>query len=421
VGFHRRRSLTPQEAGILGLIGFVTILIAGISVGANIAISRIVSGGGGFFVAREGAQAFLFEHTDPYSGTVARLSQELAYGRVANNNEDPYFLTIPFYLLPFYFPFALISDNAVARGIWMFLNEAALIGMALLCLQLIGWRPNRFFLIIYSLVSIFSYYSVAALLDGTSVIINGLLFLAILFAYGLGQDEMTGLLLVLTLFNWEVGSLFFLLIIWKIISDKRWRVLYGFGMTLIILVVFSLLIYPGWIYPFVIAVVANLRAQFGMTSTAVFLRLFPAYGHTISQGVVLLGIILFVYEGIATLRSDFRRLIWTACLILAITPLMGFRTDLSNLVVLFPSVALIFSATTDRWRTGYWLTGLLLLLVLLVPWGLFVRWYSLQNQKLNDYLFLFYPLFTILGLYWTRWWFMNPPRTWLEQMRATRK
>jgi hypothetical protein len=404
--------------GILGLIGLVVIIVSGILIGTNIALSHIMPGGGGFFVAREGSQAFLFEHTEPYSATVASLSQEQAYGRLAVKGENPYYLTVPFFLLPFYFPFALITDNAVARGIWLFLNEMALVGTALLCLQVTGWRPNRYFLIVYSLVSILSYYSVAALLEGSPVILLGLVYLAILFTYMLGQDEMTGMLLVLTLINWEVGSLFLLLIVWKIFSDKRWRVLYGFGMTLIILVVFSLLIYPGWLYPFTIAVFANMRAQFGITSTAVFSRLYPAYGRIIAQAVTFLGIIALVYEAAAAQRSDIRRLIWTACLTLAVTPLMGFRTEISNLVVLFPSLTLIFAATTDRWRTGYWLTGLLIMLVLLAPWGLFVRWYSLQDQKLNDYLFLFYPLFTILGLYWTRWWLMNPPRTWLEQMRS---
>jgi hypothetical protein len=418
VGYQKRRSITSREIGILGFIILVVIIIVSILIGANIALGRIVAGGGGFFVAREGARAFLFEHTEPYSGTVASLTQELVYGRIANKGENPYFLTIPFFLLPFYFPISLISENAVAHGIWMFLDEVALFGMALLCLQVVGWRPGRFLLISYSLVSFFSYYSVAALLEGTPVILLGLVYLAILFTYLIGQDEMTGMLLVLTLFNWEVGSLFLLLILWKIFIDKRWRVFYGFGMTLIILVTLSLLIYPGWIYPFTIAVLANARAQFGITSTAVFMRLYPTYGHIVAQVVTLLGIIILVYEGAATRRSDKRRLIWTACLILAVTPLMGFRTEISNLVVLFPGLTLIFAAITDRWRTGYWFTVLLLVVVLIIPWSLFVRWYLLKDQRFSDYLFLFYPLFTILGLYWTRWWFMSPPRTRLEQLRS---
>ncbi len=370
-------------------------------------------------MAAQGARAFLFEHIEPYSQTVTSSTQELVYGRAANYGENPYLLTIPFFLLPFYFPFALISDNAVARGVWMFLNEAALVGTALLCLQVIGWRPKRLFVIFYCLISIFSYYSFAELLDGAPVILLGLLYLAVIFAYYIGQDELTGMLLVLTLFDWEVGSLFLILVVWKIFSEKRWRVLYGFGMTFIILMVLSLLIYPGWVVPFVTAAFANMRSHFGVTSTAVFLRLIPSYGHTVALAVTLLGIILLIYEGASMHRSDERRFIWTACLALAVMPLMGFRTEIGNFVVLFPSLALIFAATTERWRVGYWLTGLLLAIVFLVPWGLYVHWSFLHEQRFYDYLFLFCPLFTILGLYWTRWWFIHPPRTWLEYARSS--
>jgi ACR3 family arsenite efflux pump ArsB len=91
---------------------------------------------------------------------------------------------------------------------------------------------------------------------------------------------------------------------------------------------------------------------------------------------------------------------------------------MNNLVVLFPALALILAATVNRWSVGNWLALLLLLIVLLLPWGFFVRWFLLHDQRSWDYLFLFFPAFTILGLYWTRWWFIRPPRTWLDHVRA---
>ena len=96
-----RRHLTPREIGILGLMGLLVVIFGSILIGVNIATSRVFHGGGGFFVATEGARAFLFEHTEPYSETVASLTQKIVYGRAANNGENPYFLTIPFFLLPF--------------------------------------------------------------------------------------------------------------------------------------------------------------------------------------------------------------------------------------------------------------------------------------------------------------------------------
>ena len=417
--FRKRPSLTAREIRILALIGLVAVIAVSVLIGANIGLSRAVQGGGGFFVAWEGARAFLFQHIEPYSGTVAGSTQVLTYGRAAHTGENPYALTIPFFLLPAYFPFALFSDPATARGLWMFLSEAALVGTAFLSLRLIEWQPRRFFHAFYSLLSVFSFYSVASLLEGAPVIVLGLLYLGILSAYYMQQDELLGAFLVFSLFYWEIGSLFLILVIWKVFYEKRWRVLAGFGMTFFILLVLSFLLYPGWLLPFLTAVLAMMRSPFGIITAAVFAQLSPAYGTRIAQVLTVLLIVMLIYEWAATRDSDFRRFIWAAGLTLAATPLIGFRTEMSNLVVLFPALALIFAATTDRWRTGYWLTTLLVLLVLVLPWFLFARWFLYHDPRAYDYLFLIYPLFVIIGLYWTRWWFIRPPRTWMDHVRSS--
>ncbi len=419
MNFHKRPYYSLRDIGILSLIGLVTIIVGSVLIGTNIALSRVMHGGGEFFVGLEGARAILLEHTDPYSGTVARLTQELVYGRTANIGENPYFLTIPFFLLPVYFPFTLISESASARALWMFLSEASMVGAVFLALRSIEWQPRRLFILFFCLISIFNYYSVAALLEGTPVILLGFLYFGFLFTYSTGRDELAGALLVLTLFYWQVGTLFLILVTWKIISDKRWHVFYGFGMTFVILLIFSLLIFPGWIYSFFIAIFATTRSQFGITPAAIYARLSPAHGNQITQAVTILIIVMLIYEWAAARNADFRRFIWAACLTLAATPLIGFRTEISNLAVLFPCLALIFAATTDRWRMGAWLASLLLTIVLLVPWAFYVHWSTFNDEYFYNYLFLFYPAFAIVGLYWTRWWFIRPPRTWLDHVRST--
>ena len=74
------------------------------------------------------------------------------------SGQNPYYLTVPFFLLPIYFPFALISDSlpalfpskfvvdpSIVRGLWLILNEGALLATAFLILRLIEWSPRRFF------------------------------------------------------------------------------------------------------------------------------------------------------------------------------------------------------------------------------------------------------------------------------------
>ncbi len=240
-----------------------------------------------------------------------------------------------------------------------------------------------------------------------------------LYAYTTEQDELAGALLVFALFAWEIGLLYVPFVLWKSIYDKRGRVLAGFGMTLVILVVVSFILYPGWIFPFVTATLATVRADFGITSHVLLARLWPAYGARAAQALTIILVILVLYEWSATRRADVRRFIWAGCLTLAATPLIGVRTEMTNLVVLLPSLALIFAAVANRWRSGPWLAGLLLLVVFLVPWAWFARWTWLNETHAQDYLFLFFPAFAIAGLYWTRWWFLRPPRTWYDHVRAT--
>src|SRR5512135_1614825 len=251
--YRKKPPVTAREIQMLILIGLVGGAVLGTLVGADIQLSRGLPGGAGFFAPWDGARAFLFRHSSPYGTDIANAAQQAAYGRPAQAGENPYRLAIPFFVLPVYFPFALAADPSTARGIWLFVNQSALVGMAFLSLRLTEWQPSRLFQIGYALLSVFGFYSVAALLDGGPAILLGLLYPSILYAYHTGQDELAGALLVFTLFAWEIGGLFVLLILWKTIYDKRWRVLAGLVMMLVILGIVAFMIYPGWVFPFVAA------------------------------------------------------------------------------------------------------------------------------------------------------------------------
>jgi len=425
--------LTPNEIRLLALIGFAGAIAASVLIGVNIGLSRSVAGGGEFYSAWNGARMFLFSHVNPYNLAVAHQSEQLAYGHAAGGGQDPYYLTVPFFLLPIYFPFAFISDTlfvlfpsrfvvdpTVVRGLWLLLNEGALLVTALLVVRLIEWSAHRLFLAAFLLLSIFCFYSVSALLDGTPAILLCLLYFGILSALRAQRDELAGGLLVLALFRWEVGLLFLTLVAWRVYEEKRSRVLSGFGMLIVVLLVVSFLLDPGWVIPFLQSSLTDLRANYGFTAGAALLRLWPAFEPRFLWVVPLALVILLGFEWSASRQRDFHHFTWTCCLTLAVTPLLGFRTDLSNLVALFPGLALIFATVAERWGHGYWLNALLYLIVLLLPWGFFIRSAVLQSQFYQDLLSLFFPVFIIAGLYWTRWWFIHPPRTWLDHVRSSR-
>ncbi len=416
--YRKRLPLSARDIQLLILIGIVTVAVLGTLVGADIRLSQGLRGGGGFFASWEGARTFLVDHASPYSLKSAAAIQQGIYGRPAHSGENPYYVTTPFFLLMAYFPLALIPDAVIARGLWMFVSEAALVGTAFLSLRLIEWRPKRLFQIAFALFSVFGLYAVVALIDGGPAVLLGLLYPAALTAYYYEQDELAGALLVFGLFAWEIGLLFVVLLLWKTLYDRRWRVLAGLGMTLVALLVVSLLVYPGWVLPFFTIMVAALRTPYGTTASQVLSHLFPGYVGRGPQIVTVLLIVLLLYEWAATRGADFRRFIWAAFLTLAVTPLLGFRLELTNLVVLIPGLALVFAATASRWRGGYWIASFLLLAAFVLPWGWFLRWSWLGDQRAQDIVMVFLPIFAAIGLYWTRWWFLRPPRTWFDHVRT---
>jgi hypothetical protein len=173
----------------------------------------------------------------------------------------------------------------------------------------------------------------------------------------------------------------------------------------------SLLLYANWILPFLRAVVNNLRVDFGYSLRSALTAIFPAQGTILAWGIILLLLVALTYEWSVARDSDFRRFYWTACLSIAAAPLLGFRTETQYLAVLVVPLALIFAIVHDRWRSiNNFLTLLLMAFVWLIPWALSLLPLSFKGELV----FLFLPLFTVIGLYWIRWWALRPPRIWSD-------
>jgi hypothetical protein len=303
VHFQKRPPLTSREFQILLAIGLAAVVVLLTLVGADIRLSGLVGGGGGFLAPWTAVRAFVWEHFSPYSAPVVASTQELTYGGPAAAGQNPHILTIPFFLLPFYLPLALVPDAITARGIWLLLNQAALLGTAFLSLIGTGWQPSRTFLVAHSLVAVFGMYPVLALIEGTPAIMLGLIYMAMIWAYATDRDEMAGALAVLALFSWETGFVFLLLFTWRVFHDRRWGVLGGFGMTLTVLSVISFLIYPDWLFPFWSAVLAMTRSPFGVATASILVQLSPDRGARIAQATTVLLVILLIYEWAAGRES----------------------------------------------------------------------------------------------------------------------
>ncbi len=403
--------MTPRDYQFIALVTILFIAVSAALVTANLTLK----GGGDFFVHWVGARAFRLDKIDPYSGEVPVRVQQLVYGRPAAAGDEPYILDTPFHLLLLYFPFSLLSDPLLARAIFTWILELALLALAIVSLRLTEWETPRLFIVLFPIVAVFNFYTFQAIYEASPVLLLSLIYAEILIALRAELDEFAGVLIAVSFYYWEVGAPFLFLVALRAYREKRVRVFAGFFMAGFVLLAISLFIYPNWLIPFLRATVNNLRIEFGFNIHSIFTRLWPSFGGTLAWIFIVGLVILLGYEWSIARGSDFRRFYWASCLSLAAAPLLGFRTEMEHLAVLVIPLALIFAIVHDRWvRIRTLLTTLLMLLALLLPWAIYLFALPRFGDVARDILFLFLPLFTLIGLYWIRWWALRPPRILLD-------
>ena len=367
--------------------------------------------GGDFYVHWVGARTFLQDRIDPYSGEVPAQVQRLVYGGPAAAGNEPYILDTPFHILLLYFPTSLLPNPLMARAIFTLILELTLFALAIISLRLTEWEAPIIFYIVFVLVAIFNFYTFQAIYEASPILLLALMYAEILIALRAEMDEVAGAFIAASFYHWEVGAPFLILVVLRVYYEKRSRVLAGFFMASVTLLVISFMAYPDWLIPFFRATVNNLKADFGFNVYSIFLRIWPSYGGTFAWLFIAVIVFALGYEWSAARSGDFRRFYWAACLSLAAAPLLGFRSEMENLAVLIIPLALIFAIVHDRWQKfGNLLTILLMLLVLTLPWALYLIAVPRFGAIAQEMLYLFLPLFTFIGLYWIRWWAIRPPR-----------
>ena len=405
------RSLTPRDYQFIVLVVILFIIVSAALVSANLTLK----GGGDFYVHWVASHGFVFDHIDPYSGEVPARVQQLVYEGSAKAGDKPYILVAPFHILLLYFPFSLLSDSHLARAIYTLVLELALFALAILSLRLTDWEVPRVFAVLFVVFAVFNFYSFQGIYEASPVLILGFLYAEILFALRLEMDELAGALIAVSFYYWEVGAPFLFLIALRVYYEKRNRVFAGFFMLSLVLFILAFLAYPDWIIPFLRATANNLRVDFGFNIHNIFIHIWPSHGGTLAWIFIGALVLLLGFEWTVARRGDDRRFYWAACLSLAVAPLLGFRTEMANLSVLVIPLALIFAIVHERWRKiGSGLTFLLMLGVFTLPWLVYVFALDRFGTFAKDILFLFIPIFTVIGLYWIRWWAIRPPRVWSD-------
>jgi hypothetical protein len=419
-----RDILTISSLAVLGLL-----LTAGLVV-FNGWLAGRYGKGAEILTVWNGTRAFLVDQTDPYSQTMQQRNQIQVYGRTAQEGEDPYALDVPFPLLLLFFPPLLIyrgltmldpniamPDPLWIRAVWLTFSELGLVGLVMLALQLTEWNPKPWFRVLLAALALTSFYSVTALLDGSLSILIALAILGALVMLRRQHDEAAGMLLAIASVKWEVALIVFAFIVVGAFLARRWYVFAGYAMVWVVLGGTGFLLYPGWIWPYLRSVTAELRAGVGQTLAKTLALWQPDLADRLAVLTIAILLLILVLEWFAALRrNDFRRVTWAAALSLAISPLTGLPTGFANLAPLFFSFVVILPFAWERWEKRPYLV-LTLLSVLFVVTPLVIRWQVADPALADALTYLFPSVFTLVGLYWIRWYVVRPPRTWLDSAR----
>jgi hypothetical protein len=415
---HRNR-LSPREIRALVLVVLAISLLIGLLALGNYFFIRSFPLSGEYHLFRIASRSFLFDRIEPYSANVPAAVQQEVYGRFARPGEKPYILDLPFHLLPAFFPLALFANDTVAQVFWLIILEVGLVAFLLMSLRLASSQVPLYVSGAIVLLCCGSFYSVQSLRLGSVAILLAAAYTGTLLSLRFEMDELAGALLVLSAFHWQIGAPILIFIVISVYWAQRWRVFLGAAMLLFILLVISFLLYPGWILPFMRAGWNNLIVDFGFSSRKIFAAFWPQYGDVLSWGLTGFLVIVLGIEWNESRGADFNRVVWVACLTIASTPLLGFRSELGHLVSLLFPLTIILLAIRQRWKT----TGTILALVLGaivvgLPWVIYTGWISFPGDTGQYFLYLFLPILTLMGLYWVRWWMIRLPRTWMDQVSA---
>jgi hypothetical protein len=348
----------------------------------------------------------------PYSLHAAQNSQKLVYGHLAEEGEAPLFFDIPLHVAIFVSPFATIDDLIVARGIWMLFLEIAMVASVLLCLAAYRFKLRWEMLVFLLLYIICWVYGLWPLVMGDFVIISVFLIALLFWALSGRKDELAGIALGLMTFKFmSTTPLILFILIWGI-SQKRWRMLAVFVMTVAIFVAVSYLFYPNWIWPYLQAQVANLRVVSGYSPGLLLQDAFPAAGRTLGWIVTAFTTIILATEWWLGRKDNIHWVFWMASLVLVITPFSGLPTFPQNYIVLFPVLVLIISVVAERWgQTGRISIYGVLLATFIGFWAIFVFSRNVVT------IYILPPILLTISLYWVRWWFIRPPRTWADSFK----
>jgi hypothetical protein len=402
-----------------GLVILILVTLVGLTwVNSNVSLKN--PSADSFFVYWRGTRSLLKEGVSPYSEISTAI-----LGQFANLDypEAPKYslqATYPLYAEIFFLPLGFISDYILARALWLTFLEVALFVTILVSLRTTEWKPGILLMGLTFIYALFGYHTVGPLLSGSSVILATCLVALAFAAVNAGMDEMAGILFALsTIQPLAVAVLILYVLIWSALSS-RWRLFVWLIGSLTVMVGTTMLFMPDWVLQNVRVLIQSPYTNLFDTPGAALIAAFPGFGSRLGWGLTILFGSVLLLEWWASRGKEFRWFLWTACLSLAVSPWTGISSDPSNFILLIIPSLLVFARLDEHWgRRIHPLIILGMVAVLAGFWAFF--WGHIEDgiiARQYPLLFIPFPLITLIGLYWVRWWAVRPRKLLIGDLRT---
>ncbi|MBC8330704.1 MAG: DUF2029 domain-containing protein [Anaerolineae bacterium] len=392
------------------LILLILLVVAGLTglTWANYRFAAQNPGGNDFLARWMGAQKWLLEGLSPYDPQVSLATQEMIYGRPADpaKDEDVGHFVYPLPSMVFFAPFGLF-DYPLARALWMTTLELALAALTLISLRLVQWRPSPWQMALMFLFSVLWYHGARTIIVGQFAAVEALLIAAALLFILREQDGLAGFFLALGIAKPQMLYLILPFILLWAYSQRRFRLIWGFLVSSLVIFIISLAFIPNWPVQMIWQML-DYPEYSDRIGSLISIITSPLPGIQRQLETALWGFfsVYLLVEWILAWKKGPRWFLWTASMTLVLTNFLTARAATTNYVMMIPALILIFRVWVERWgKKGQAVVWGVMAVALVGLWILFIQ--TVQGNLEQPAMYVPLPLFCLLGLWWVRWWFVR--------------
>jgi hypothetical protein len=399
--------MSQTKQRLLSVTLLAIILIFNV-IGTHNALSGSQLGFNDFLSRWEGARSYLIDGLSPYSDEAGLNIQYRIYHGPVPEGRDPSLFAYPFYMVFLVAPLVYL-EYSWAAVIWMVLLETLLVGILVLMLDLLKWRPRPLVFGLLIAGTLLCYPSLRGLLLGQPS--HLVIFAQMLTVWALvkNKDNLAGVALVLTTIKPQMGFLFMPFILLWALRYRRWRFIRSFTLVLTIAVVASFILWPSWLGEWIQGVLQY--TEYTPNDSANHILLVEYLGLSILVEV-LIGGLQFLYVCWAAYKvlvhEQHERFLWTTALIFVVINLVSPKLGSSHFAIFIIVLLAFYGRQLARRRRGSLWVSLLTLAIIVLPWIQFALTRDGNNEHRMMGVIMPVTAFIVLVVTRKLWWRQTP-------------